>query len=133
MRERKSKKLINFCSLLLSSPTLRHTASSREKKVKENEKFIYRVFGVNLFIFPSFICFYFTTLPLNKHQSRTAILLCSLIIVKPDYKMKVLFSPFGCITWKVNDNWIRNKKMSEHTLRKETGWADESKNHEKRT
>lgn len=48
--------------------------------------------------------FYFTTLPLNKHRSRTTILLCSLIIVKSNYKMKVFFSPFGYITWKVNDN-----------------------------
>ena len=60
------------------------------------------------------ICFYFTTLPLNKHQSRTTILLCSLVIVKSNYKMKVLFSPFGYITWKVNDNWIRNKKKCQN-------------------
>ena len=74
-----------------------------------------------------FFLFYYITFEQTPIEDNNFTLLFN--NCKPNYKMKVFFSPFGYITWKVNDNWIRNKKMSEHTLRKETGWADKSKNH----
>lgn len=114
MRERKSLKLVDFALSFWAHLNQTSQHPQEKKKVKENEKFICRIFGVNSFIFRSLICFYFTTLPLNKHQSRATILLCSLVIVKPNCKMKILFSPFGYITWKVNYNWIRNKKKCQN-------------------